>query len=303
MPKILVVGSINMDLALQMERVPGPGETVFGADYAFIPGGKGANQAVAAARLGAETGFCGRVGNDANGKTLLQGLSGENVDITNVTVEDTLPTGLAVIPVEANGQNRIVVFPGANGAVKKADVDRALCTPYDVVLLQLEIPLETVFYACEAAKEKGLPVVLDAGPSMSLPLEKLRGITIISPNESEAFALTGIRADTTESAAKAAARIAESCAAQYVVIKLGARGALLFCGGQEELFPAHDSVIPVDTTAAGDAFTAAMTLKWLETGDIRAAIRYANAAGALTVSKKGALPSLPRAEEIDNFLL
>lgn len=299
--RILVIGSINMDLVMNIERSPEAGETVLGEEYSYIPGGKGANQAVAASRINGEVTFCGRVGNDTNGEILLNNMIESGIDTSFIKKDDNYQTGLAVIPVESNGQNRIMVFPGANNHVTREDVDKAMEGSYDAIMMQLEIPLDTVYYAFEKASSKGVPVVLDAGPAMKIDLSKLKGIHVISPNETEAFALTGIQVDSEESALEAAKILAEETEAVYVLIKMGERGALLYENGKHEMFPAF-KVKAVDTTAAGDSFTAAMTVKMMQYGDMKRALRYANAVGAICVSRKGAQPSLPTAQEVKEFL-
>lgn len=299
--RILVIGSINMDLVMRLDRAPEAGETVLGKEYSYIPGGKGANQAVAAARINADVTFCGRTGLDANGEVLLKNLSDNRINTSYINRDPDSQTGLAVIPVDASGQNRIMVFPGANGRVSREDVDKALSESYDAVMMQLEIPLDTVYYAFEKASAKGIPVILDAGPAMKIELSRLKGIHMITPNESEASALTGIQVVDEASARKAARLLADETEARYVVIKLGDKGALLYEDGCYEVFPAY-KVKAVDTTAAGDSFTAAMTIKMIQYDDIRRAIKYANAVGALCVSKMGAQPSLPTAEEVAGFL-
>lgn len=299
--EILVIGSINMDLVMSVERVPMAGETILGYEYSYIPGGKGANQAVAAARLNGKVTFCGRVGDDSNGETLLRNLKDNGVDTSFIIKDSRSQTGLAAIPVESNGDNRITVFSGANSCITKEDVDKALERSYDAVMMQLEIPLEIVYYAFEKASEKGIPVILDAGPAVKIDLSKLKGIHVITPNESETTTLTGIQIDNTDDAVRAAKALADLSEASYVVIKMGDKGALLYSDGEYEVFPAY-KVKAVDSTAAGDSFTAAMTLKMMEYGDIRRAIKYANAVGAICVSRKGAQPSLPTAEEVNEFL-
>lgn len=297
-PRILVVGSLNMDLRLSLDRMPAAGETCFGRGYAYIPGGKGANQAVAAARLGGRVAFCGRRGADANGGILEEGLRTEGVDTAYLTADPAAQTGLAVIPVEADGQNRIIVLSGANMRVGEADLRAALRRPFDAVLCQLEIPLETVFTLHEMTRERGVPLILDAGPAMALPLHRLRGIEVISPNETETQAITGIRVTDDGSALEAARQIQSRAQARYVVLKLGGRGALLYGGGEGRFYPAYP-VRAVDTTAAGDAFTAALTLRYLETGNMEAAVEWAGLAGALAVTREGAQPSLPAAAEVE----
>ena len=302
-PRILVIGSINMDVVLKTEKFPAPGETVLGTDLSLIPGGKGANQAVALSRLGARASLLGRVGADPWGEELADKLRENGVDTANVAAVDSLPTGNATIIVDQEGENRIVLIAGANDALLPEDVDRALAgeAAWDAILLQLEIPLETVCHAISAAAARGIPVILDAGPPLKLPLEKLRGVTVLSPNESETEALTGIRPDGLESASRAAALLEESTGAREVVLKLGDRGALYRNDGHWELIEAHQVEV-VDTTAAGDSFTAALAIEYTRETEVREAVRRAMAAGALAVTRLGAQPSLPTAEEVDRLL-
>ena len=242
-----------MDLRLSLARMPAAGETCFGRDYAYIPGGKGANQAVAAARLGGQVFFCGRRGEDANGRILEEGLRAEGVDTACLTADPVAPTGLAVIPVEADGQNRIIVVSGANMRVGEADLRAALRQSYDGVICQLEIPLETLFILHQMTRERGIPLLVDAGPAMTLPLDRLHGVEVLSPNETETQAITGLSVGDDRSAIEAARRIQSWAQARFVVLKLGSRGALLYGQGVERFYPAYP-VQAVDTTAAGDAF-------------------------------------------------
>jgi ribokinase len=300
--KILVIGSINMDLVMSLERVPQEGETVLGQGYSYIPGGKGANQAIAAARLGGEVTFCGRVGNDSNGDILLKNLTDNRINTKYITKDADSPSGLAVIPVEKSGQNRIMVFAGANGCVTPKDVDRALEEHYDVIMMQLEIPLEIVYYAFQKASASGIPVILDAGPAVKMDMTKFRNIFMVSPNETEAAALTGIEVRDIESAIKAARVLKNETNAAYVIIKMGEKGSLLYTNGNYELFHAYDNIEVIDSTAAGDSFIAAVAVKMLQYRDIRDAMRYGNAAGAICVGRKGAQPSLPTARELSEYL-
>ncbi len=302
-PRILVIGSINMDVVLKAEKFPAPGETVLGTDLSLIPGGKGANQAVALSRLGASSSLLGRVGADPWGEELAGKLSENGVDTENVAAVDSLPTGNATIIVDQEGENRIVLIAGANDALLPEDVDLALAgkAAWDAILLQLEIPLETVCHAISAGAARGIPVILDAGPPVKLSLEKLRGVTVLSPNESETEALTGIRPDGLESASRAAALLEKSTGAREVVLKLGDRGALCRIDGHWKLIEAH-RVEVVDTTAAGDSFTAALAIEYTRKTGIKEAARRAIAAGALAVTRLGAQPSLPTAEEVDRLL-
>ena len=302
-PRILVIGSINMDVVLRAETFPAPGETVLGTDLSLIPGGKGANQAVALARLGARPSLLGRVGADPWGKELTDKLGENGVETELVTSDDSLPTGNATIIVDQEGENRIVLTAGANDALRPGDVDLALDREggWDAILLQLEIPIETACHAISAGATRGIPVILDAGPPVKLSLEKLRGVTVLSPNESETEALTGIRPDGLESASRAAALLKESTGAREVVLKLGDRGALYRDDGHWDILEAH-RVDVVDTTAAGDSFTAALAIEYTREAGIKEATRRAMAAGALAVTRLGAQPSLPTAEEVDGLL-
>ena len=301
-PRILVIGSINMDVVLRAEKFPAPGETVVGTDLSLIPGGKGANQAVALSRLGASASLLGCVGKDPWGEELIEKLEENGVDTVNVASDESLPTGNATIIVDSEGENRIVLIAGANDALRPGLVDAALDAENscDAILLQLEIPLRTVYHAISAGAARGIPVILDAGPPRAVPLEKLRGITVLSPNESETEALTGIRPGDLDSAGKAAALLEESTGASEVVLKLGDRGALFKDNGRYELAEAHQVEV-VDTTAAGDSFTAALALEHSRGAGIAKAVRRALAAGALAVTRLGAQPSLPTAEEVDRL--
>ena len=300
LPTILVVGSINMDLVLRTKRVPRAGETFYGQDYQHIPGGKGANQALACARLGAQVSFVGRVGRDAHGTKLRDGLFGEGVKTSYLTEDPQTQTGLAVIMVEEDGQNRILAFAGANRNVREEDVHSAFTTGCDAVLLNLEIPRAIAKTTCRIGRERGIPVFLDAGPAEEGALEGIRDLEVLSPNENETHALTGIGVRSPEDAEEAAAVLYKICPSRFIVIKMGVQGALLFYDGKGEHFPAP-GVKAVDSTAAGDAFTAALTVFYLTHGDIREAVSFANLAGALSVTRLGAQPSLPTAREVAEF--
>ncbi len=300
-PSILVVGSINMDLVLKTERMPRPGESFIGQQYHYIPGGKGANQAVAAARLGGQVTLSGRLGFDANGVRLKEYLESQRISTDFVAMDEKSQSGLAVIILDASGQNSIIVYPGANMDIQEGEVQRVFAECHcDVVMLQLEIPRNIVIESCRLAREKNIPAILDAGPAQTFPLEEVHGLEILTPNETETLALTGIECKTLADADRAARVLAERSGARAVVIKLGAQGALLFANRKTELFPGH-RVEVVDTTAAGDAFTAAMVVKYVQTGDLAQAIRYGNLAGAVTVTRLGAQPSLPTDEEVAAF--
>jgi ribokinase len=300
---LLVVGSVNMDLVMQLERAPQGGETLLGQRYSYVPGGKGGNQAVAAARLGMEVTFAGRVGADAHGPVLRQRLEGEGIVTRWLLSDRGEQTGFAAIIVEADGQNRLVVFPGANMAIRNEDVAEAFAGTYKAVMINLEIPEEIVLEVCRLAREKGLPIVLDAGPVRDLDFSLLHGLEIISPNETETRAITGIECRGIDDAVEAAQKLVRIAPSRYAVIKLGQRGALLYDAEQDYAkYVKGHPVEAVDSTAAGDAFTAAMTAHYLRYGDMSQAVAYANAAGALAVTRLGAQPSLPAAREVEAFI-
>lgn len=302
-PRILCIGSANMDLVMKMERVPERGETLItGRDYEFIPGGKGANTAVAAARLGADTLFCTRVGDDANGKVLREMYEKENISPRFIGVDKNNNTGLAGIFLESDGSNRIVVYPGANNAVSTDDLEEAFISYPDAVLMQFEIPEQTVIKACRMAQQRGVKVYIDAGPARSdFPLKDLGRLEIFSPNETETLAYTGISPDTMSSAISATIKLSIMVNAKYIVLKLGSRGAYVYDGVNADIIPSYE-VSAVDTTAAGDAFTAALTYEYTKTNDIIHSIKFANAVGALTVTRMGASSSIPTYDEVMNFV-
>ncbi len=302
-PSILLVGSINMDLVMQTRRAPRTGESSIGQAYSFVPGGKGGNQAVAAARLGAKTTFVGRIGNDAHGTTLKESLTKEGIDQALLFSDGSYQTGFAAIIVEDSGENRIIVYPAANMAIRDEDVVAAFQHPYQAVMLNLETSIETIELVFRLARQKEIPVILDAGPARGYDLQVAKGVEIISPNEVEGEDITGIPCSDEKGAAEAARKLAEITAARHVVMKMGKNGALYYTreSGETELIPGY-TVKAVDTTAAGDAFTAGLTVSYLQQGDISRAVRYANAVGALTVTRLGAQPSLPTKAEVERFV-
>ena len=301
-PRIVVIGSINMDIVIHSERMPREGETVIGSDLRFFPGGKGANQAVAAARLGAETFMVGRVGTDSFGESLRAGLIREGINSDHVIADQTAASGTALIVINPLGNNSILVAPGSSQNVSPADVDAAsdLIRRADAVLMQFEIPLETVAYAAEKAQAHGVLTIIDAGPAKKCPPELLTKADVVSPNETEAEALTGIPITDLPSAEKAATRLMEM-GVKTVVLKLGDKGCLVAREGYRGHCPAFQ-VSPVDTTAAGDAFTAALGVELAKGKPLERAVRFANAAGALSTLKPGAQPSMPTRNEVLDFL-
>lgn len=302
-PRILAVGSTNMDFVANVTRVPEAGETLISdGSYGFVPGGKGANAAVAAARLGADVVFCARVGNDSYGKTLSDKYAAEGIDTRYLTVDKERPTGLAAIYVESSGANRITVFPGANHTLTAEHVEEAFTSYPDALLIQFEIPTDIIISSIKQANLNNVPVFVDAGPVIpGLELSEFGKIEIFSPNESEAYALTGIAPTSAESYIKICLDLYSKLDVKYIVLKLGGKGCYVYDGRRGEAIPSYH-VNAVDTTAAGDAFTAALTFEYLRSGSVHSACRYANAVGGLTVTKRGALPSLPTEAEVISFI-
>ncbi|WP_028707678.1 ribokinase [Propionicicella superfundia] len=299
--KILLVGSVMMDLILRCERAPEPSESVLGHDYRNAPGGKGSNAAVAAARAGAKVVAYATVGNDSNGDYLLDRWKDEGVDTTHVLRRDG-NTGFVAITLEDSGQNRLIIFPGVNMETPPDELEKAFDDGCDAVLLQFEIPSETNKRAIELANERGIITVLDAGPVRANALDGLPPVTILSPNETETKALVGVYPGDDATCREAAQKLMEINHPTYVVLKLGDRGSYIYGQGIDTLVPTN-KVDAVDPTAAGDAFTGTLAKAYVElNGDIVAAATYANASGALTCTKLGAQPSLPTAAEIDAFL-
>jgi ribokinase len=300
MPDILVVGSLNTDLVVQAPRFPKPGETISGADLQIIPGGKGANQAVAAARQGVSVAMLGRVGNDSFGPGLIENLKQNNVDASRVQVDPHSATGTAIIVVDANGQNSIVLSPGGNGRVSPADVMSAPFADHRLLLLQLEIPVEAVLAAARRAKESGVRVLLNPAPARPLPDELLSLCDFLVPNESELSLLTGQSVNDVP-AAQAAAQTLLGRNLRTVIVTLGANGALIVTND----FTKHAApfkVHVVDTTAAGDAFIGGFASALLQNKPLEEAVRYGCACGALAATKLGAQPSLPGREEVERLI-
>ena len=302
--RILTIGSANMDMVLRMKRIPTAGETMIDRDggLSYIPGGKGANCAVAAAKMGAVSQFCARLGADANGKCLYDTYVEAGVDISHLKVDKTTNTGMAAIFVEATGVNRIVVYPGANQTLIPADAQDAIASKPDAVCLQFETPYEVTLECAKMAAARGIPVILDAAPAnRAIPLSEFPPVEIFSPNEIETEIFTGIAPIGVESCMRACLALSRMIKAKYYVLKLGSRGAFFFDGQLCNLIPAY-RVAAVDTTAAGDAFIAALAVRYCETGNLNVALRFASAVGALTVTKCGASRSIPTREETENFI-
>ena len=303
---ILVIGSLNMDVIFDTPRMPAEGETILGGRFATAPGGKGANQAVAAARLAhphTRVRMAGCLGDDAFGGHLRQELVDAGADCTFVRTLPGVASGVALILLE-NGLNRIIVASGANAALSTEQIDtlEPMMRAGDILLIQLEIPLPAVQHAVALARSKGMRVLLNPAPAPTIPLpdDLLAQIDILTPNESECAALTGLPCTTPEFAA-IAARALRARGVPQVVVTLGGQG-VLYNRGDVLLHRAVPKVSVIDTTAAGDAFSGALAVALAEGMDIDAAVDFANATGTCTVMKAGAQPSLPFRTEVDAWL-
>ncbi|WP_460146672.1 ribokinase [Pseudomonas sp. S2_A02] len=299
--KVVVIGSLNMDLVTRAPRLPRGGETLIGQSFATVSGGKGANQAVAAARLGAQVSMVGCVGSDAYGEALRGALLAEQIDCQAVsTVEDS--SGVALIVVDDNSQNAIVIVAGANGALTPEVIDRfdAVLQTTDVIICQLEVPDATVGHALKRGRELGKTVILNPAPaSRPLPADWYAAIDYLIPNESEASALSGLPVDSLSTAETAAARLI-AMGAGKVIITLGSQGSLFADGKRFEHFPAP-KVKAVDTTAAGDTFVGGFAAALAAGKSEVEAIRFGQVAAALSVTRAGAQPSIPTLSDVQAF--
>lgn len=301
MSKILVIGSLNMDLVVTTPRIPSIGETILGSGFNTSPGGKGANQAVAAARLGGEVSMVGCVGNDIFGDNLLVNLKSNGVLSEDIKAINECPTGVAIIVLK-DGDNLIIVDPGANYRLTPDMIDEieGQIKECSIMLIQLEIPIETVEKSISLAHKHGVTVLLNPAPARNLSNELLSKVNIITPNESECESITGIPVKTIKDA-KLAVKSLMNKGVEQVVITMGNRGVVYNCG-EEIVHKSANKVEAVDTTAAGDSFSGAIAVALSNGKNIDEAIDFANIVGALTVTKKGAQQSLPSKVEVEEFI-
>jgi len=300
-PRIVVVGSSNTDMVVKAERIPVPGETVTGGQFVMAAGGKGANQAVAAARLGAEVTFVAKLGQDMFGDQAIKNYKREGI-VTDLILRDPQHhTGVALIMVDQQGENLIAVASGANHALTPKDVEQAAerIRAADVLMLQLETPMETVQFAAQLAADAAVPVILDPAPAAPLEDSLLARVTYLTPNESEAEGLTGIQVRD-EASARAAADELLGRGVRHVIVTLGSKGALMAGPDGASFIPSH-AVDARDTTAAGDAFNGSLASALAKGMYLQEAVRQASLAGALSVTRMGAQPSLPTEEELRRF--
>ena len=299
---ITVVGSLNMDLVTYTSRMPAAGETIIGKSFRQIPGGKGANQADAIAKLGAEVKMIGCVGCDGMGTALLDSLRNDGVDVTMVKRVDGISTGIASITVDSSGSNSIIVVPGANGRLSIEDLQASLeaIENSEIVVAQLEVPIETVRFAIKTAKQMGKLTILNPAPAAELEDEFLSNVDILVPNETELELLSGIRIHN-EAELERAAQLLINKGVQELIVTLGSKGCVHLNKPGSKAYPAY-KVDAIDTTAAGDSFIGALAAAISEGKTLEEAIRFATAVGALTVTKEGAQSSLPFRKEVEAFI-
>jgi len=298
MGKILVIGSSNTDMVIKTEKLPAAGETILGGTFLMNPGGKGANQAVAASRLGGKVTFVTKRGNDLFGNQMTGLLKKEGINTKYIVKDDVLPSGIALITVDEQGENNIVVAPGSNSTLYAGDIPSDLMAKgnFDILLLQLEIPLMTVEYAALTAAENGIKVIFNPAPAQALRDYLLRHIWLLTPDETETEIISGIRVRN-ESSAETAARYFISRGVKNVVITMGAQGAYLHCDSYSGMVPGV-KVNPIDTTAAGDVFNGALAVGISEGMNLKEAVVFANKAAAVSVTRLGAQASAPIRDEI-----
>ena len=300
MKRIIVIGSSNTDMVIKTEKLPAPGETILGGKFLMNPGGKGANQSVAASRLGGKVTFISKRGNDLFGNQAVGLLMREGVDIKYIVKDPDLPSGVALITVDSTGENSIVVAPGSNGNLLKEDIPSVIFDTgkFEILLLQIEIPIDTVEYSAVTASEHGIKVILNPAPARKLSDNLLKNTWLITPNETEAETITGVIITDIPSAERAAELIQER-GVKNVIITLGEAGAYIKSENYTGLIPGI-KVKPVDTTAAGDVFNGALAVAISEGSDLKDAVIFANKAASISVTRMGAQASAPYRNEINS---
>ncbi len=298
---VIVVGSLNMDLVIRAPKIPRPGETVLGSDFRQVPGGKGANQADAAAKLGAETAILGAVGRDSMGSTLVQALKMDGVKVDMVLEKEDLPTGVAAIVVEDSGNNAITVAPGANSGLTPHDISsmEGIFKGAKVMLVQLETPLDTVKRALQLARENNVKTILNPAPAMELDDEIFSLVDIMTPNETELEILSGMDTSDLDKVERAGQHLLKKGVSRLIVT-LGSQGSMDIVQDSATTYPAY-KVKAVDTTAAGDSFNAALAVSIANGESMEDSIRFATKVGAMTVTKHGAQTSLPLVGQVEDF--
>lgn len=300
MKNICVIGSLNMDLVVNVDTMPKPGQTIIGSNFKEVPGGKGANQAVAMARLNGNVSMIGKVGEDGFGQTLINSLKNDKVDTTYIKTTKGA-TGVALITVDKNAQNSIVVSLGANFEVKEEDIDNNIqaIKNSDIVVLQLETPLNTIKYALNKAKELNNYTILNPAPAVKLDDEIIKNVDLLTPNETELEIISGVSIETEEDIQKAAQIMIEK-GVKELIVTLGSKGSL-YINKEKSMFKKAYKVEAVDTTAAGDSYTGALAVALSQDKCIEDAMDFASKVGALSVLKEGAQSSLPTLEDVKNF--
>lgn len=300
MKNICVIGSLNMDLVVNVDTMPKPGQTLLGGNFKEVPGGKGANQAVAMARLEGNISMIGKVGNDSFGKTLIEALNDDNVNTNHVHIANC-STGVAFITVDKNAQNAIVVAPGANFQLNKDDIDKNIdCIKNsDIVVIQLETPLETVKYALQVAKDLNKYTILNPAPAVKLDDEIIKNVDLLTPNETELEIISELKIENEDDIIKAASKVIEK-GVKELIVTLGSKGSL-YINEERSFFKSAYKVEAVDTTAAGDSFTGALAVALSNNKTMEEAMDFASKVGALSVMKEGAQSSLPTLKDVDNF--
>ena len=301
-PKIVVAGSSNTDMVAKVSRLPKPGETLLGGEFLTAPGGKGANQAVAAARLGGEVTFIAKLGTDSLGDQAVANFETEGIDTRYVFRDRDARSGVALIFVDDQGENMIVVAPGANARLLRLDIDRAkeAIEQASILITQLEVPTETVEHALSIAYAQGVPTILNPAPGQGLRSALLTKVTYLTPNETEATALTGLEVQSEASAAEAGRRLV-GMGVKHVIVTRGRHGAMLTTKDEVKVIPSRE-VDAVDTTAAGDAFNGALAFALATKMRLEEAVGFANRVGALSVTRMGAQPSMPTIQEVQAFV-